>query len=655
MMAATSIEHVAHIDCPEELRDLPAWLMWRYEPGEKPGDKPRKVPYYTNGQKRYGKQGTPEDKGKLSTFAAARAAAARRKFDGVGIAVLKDWGIVALDFDHCIKSGELHPEVEAIALTSYAEYSPSGEGVRVLLRGSLFNRKSHGEPFGFETFSDKGFVTFTGNRLFPDFGIDNLTGISKPVTDLVKKRFSSSVERDAASHSNEVLGLTQVEVEQALAKIDPDCGHDDWLHVGMALHHETRGDGFEYWDEWSSASSKYPGRDALWRRWDSFGRSNDTTITAKSLLKAAGIGHNSVASPEEFAEQLEEAKEAHATGEKPLRFQFVHANQFANVKGLPWIIKGVLPKAGLAVVYGASGSGKSFAVMDMGMAIARGLDWRGRRTKPGRVAYVVAEGADGFKKRLAAYALRHGALGDDQAFYVLGASPNLREEKDAADIILGIKASGGADVVIVDTFAQVMPGANENAGEDVGKALGHCKRIHEQTGALVLLVHHSGKDATKGARGWSGLRAAADAEIEVVREGDFRCMTLTKNKDGEDGVQFPFALEVVELGHDEDMDPITSCVVVEAEMPIGKEAAQRWANGEAQELVYKVLLEFAEVQSAGIEKKAVVDEVVRLMPDPGPNKQDGRRSNASRALTTLIQKPGFPFAWELDNKSICVL
>jgi RecA-family ATPase len=105
---------------------------------------------------------------------------------------------------------------------------------------------------------------------------------------------------------------------------------------------------------------------------------------------------------------------------------------------------------------------------------------------------------------------------------VLADAPNLMEKQDALDVARAIVAAGGAQLVIVDTFAQVMPGANENAGEDVGRALAHCKGIHRATGALVLLVHHSGKDSSRGARGWSGLRAAADVELEVVRADDAR-------------------------------------------------------------------------------------------------------------------------------------
>ena len=77
----------------------------------------------------------------------------------------------------------------------------------------------------------------------------------------------------------------------------------------------------------------------------------------------------------------------------------------------------------------------------------------------------------------------------------------------------------------------------------------------------MLLIHHSGKDESKGARGWSGLRAAADAEIEVNRNGDCRTATVTKLKDGEDGVKFAFKLVPVEIGIDADGEPVRSCIV----------------------------------------------------------------------------------------------
>jgi putative DNA primase/helicase len=150
---------------PQELRELQGWLVWRFE--QSPGEpKPRKIPYWAGGGKRYGTQGAPKDRSKLVTFDVAVAAAMRNGFDGVGLAMLPDWGITALDFDHCLlPDGRFPPEVEGIVSKTYAEYSPSGMGVRAFVRGNLGDHKSRvgaAKTWGFEVFSTRGFVTVTG-------------------------------------------------------------------------------------------------------------------------------------------------------------------------------------------------------------------------------------------------------------------------------------------------------------------------------------------------------------------------------------------------------------------------------------------------------------------------------------------------------------
>lgn len=662
--------HLRNVEAPAAIRDLPAWVIWRFEaaPG---GGKPRKVPYYANGGKRHGEQGGPKDLASLVTFDAAKTAAARRGFDGVGFAPLPQFGICALDFDNCISGGKIHPQVEALLLDTYAEFSPSGQGIRLFFKGNLGNGKALRDgDFGMECFSTKGFVTFTGNAL----DITELLGntdvvapLSEAVLALHAERFGRKSEPLEADTSGEPAGLSLEQIKQCLEYIDPNCSYKEWLDVGMAIHCETGGsdEGLDIWDEWSSGGDDearrervdYPGRDALEDKWRSFGHRSGPVLTGRTLVHMANeagakISLNTPASPEEFERLVDDVQEADAT-DKPLRYVFEPVHTFSSATALPWIIKGVLPKAGLAVVYGASGSGKSFAVLDMGMAIARGVEWRGRKVKQGRVAYIVAEGADGFRKRLAAYATRNQVDLSTVPMTVLNAAPNLMEKQDAVDVVKGIKASGGADLIVVDTFAQTTPGANENAGEDVGKALGYCKRIHEATGAMVLLIHHSGKDAAKGARGWSGLRAAADAEIEVVREDTCRFLRLTKNKDGEDGLEWAFDLEVVQLGVDEDLEPITSCVVVEAQMPVvGAGPARRL--GPVEKVVNEVIQEFAQAQSEGIEIKAVLDETIRRLDPPADGKRDTRKQRARRALESLTSGDDAPYWIDPDTNTITV-
>ena len=94
-------------------------------------------------------------------------------------------------------------------------------------------------------------------------------------------------------------------------------------------------------------------------------------------------------------------------------------------------------------------------------------------------------------------------------------------------------------------------------------------RQGDLTGGLVVLIHHTGKDATKGLRGHSSLFAALDAAVEVSRDGERREWKVAKSKDGQDGDEHPFRLEVVELGEDGDGEPVTSCVIAPEEAPAG--------------------------------------------------------------------------------------
>lgn len=322
---------------------------------------------------------------------------------------------------------------------------------------------------------------------------------------------------------------------------------------------------------------------------------------------------------------------------KPTRFKAIPLGEFSRGKPPQWIIKGVLPRAELAVLFGESGSGKSFAALDMAVDIAMGTTWRGITTKPGRVVYIAAEGAGGFRKRAQAIALQRGLDVDEIPIRVIADAPNLMEKADALDVARSIHASGGADVVIVDTFAQTMPGANENAGEDVGKALAHCKGIHRATGALVMLVHHSGKDSSKGARGWSGLRAAADVELEVIRNDESRSLSVTKQKDGEDGAEFAFKLQSVVLGFDEDGEEITSCYVEHGTGTVAR-ARDRGPKGSTEKLVLTAMSDLVQVDSPFVELHDVKEAVMSQMPhDAASGKRDTRSQRIMRAIETLQQ------------------
>uniref|UniRef100_E6QQ53 Putative helicase n=1 Tax=mine drainage metagenome TaxID=410659 RepID=E6QQ53_9ZZZZ len=243
-----------------------------------------------------------------------------------------------------------------------------------------------------------------------------------------------------------------------------------------------------------------------------------------------------------------------------MRYKLLFDADLCKLPPLQWRIKKILPQTGLAAIYGASGSGKSFLVLDALQALAAGGDWFGYKTKPCNVLYCALEGEGGIAGRVSAYRIKHGATAQNIRYLVQPFS--LLDSEDITDLAQAIKAAGqGADVVVLDTLNRAAPGADENDSKSMGQIIAASKQLQTLVGGLVVLVHHTGKDASKGLRGHSSLHAALDAAIEVRRDGDNREWLIAKSKDGEDGEAHSFKLDVVELGTDEDGEPITSCAI----------------------------------------------------------------------------------------------
>lgn len=297
-----------------------------------------------------------------------------------------------------------------------------------------------------------------------------------------------------------------------------------------------------------------------------------------------------------------------------------------------WLVKGLIPRAELIVVFGPPGSGKSFLSYDIGCAVVRGHPWgfTNAKVKQGKVVYVFAEGASGARHRGEAYCRKYGAGSVPLAIIE---RPNLFGEKDPALLAKKIKDHGGADLIIIDTLNAASPGADENSGRDMTQILDHCRLLHKHTGATVVLVHHSGKDASKGARGWSGLKASADAEIEIARNGDYRTATVSKMKDGLDGVRHSFLLKPITLYMDADGDDVTSCYVEHVETMPDVPAATA-----PRGMFDKVALSTAKREMRDGEPMdcdRLIDLVMVQIPRGDTSKRDTRRQRTSRAIQKL--------------------
>lgn len=652
------------VQVPEPLRELPGWLCWRYEQfvGEA---KPRKIPYWADGTRRHGTQGGPQDRDRLTTFVAARDAASRAGFDGVGFAPLADFGYVFLDFDNCVDvHGNTPGEIEQIIGRTYAEYSPSGKGIRAALKGNLGNHKSISTPdqYGFETFSSSGFVTFTGNVL-PGcelLGYENhIAEVDQFTIDMCERRFGASASLtadpdDFMAGREPKIGLSINQMQDMLRALDPSMGRETWLRVGMALHHECEGDdtGFELWDEWSSEGETYPGTEGLRYLWESFkpaaGKRQITMASVIKMAKEAGYRPMEAAKREDVFAKAE-AIMAELPQRSSGRFSPVPIFDISERDPMGWLIKGVLPKGELGILFGASGSGKSFVALDFAFSIALGVAWRERRTMRGRVVVIAAEGGKGIGKRAKAYADHHGLdIRNLIDLQVITASPNFLDDDDISEVIAEILNVGPVDMVVIDTLAQVSPGANENTSEDMGRVLANLKLLHEAIGAMNLVVHHAGKDLSKGSRGWSGLKAAADVQIEVLRHDDgAREISVEKMKDGEDGLRWGFRLEVVDLGIDMDGDVLTSCVVVDAELPTPANDDDRKGvkrRGRVENHILEVMTLFGD-QSV-VSAIDLIEKAVEALPSPEAGKRDTRRQSVTRAINTLSREKDGPLKIE---------
>jgi putative DNA primase/helicase len=310
--------------------------------------------------------------------------------------------------------------------------------------------------------------------------------------------------------------------------------------------------------------------------------------------------------------------------------------------GTEWLVKGVIPTQGLAAIYGPSASGKTFLALDLALTLASGAKWFGHRIPRNvPVVYAPLEARGGIKLRLRAWRTARESESLPSGFRVLGESQMSILNPDDVDA-LGrciVDGVGPGAVVMLDTLHRAMSGADENSASDMGSVIEGAQQLQGLTGGLVILIHHSGKDASRGMRGSSALFAAMDAVVAVTSEGSgsHRRWTLEKSKDGEAGTGEGFKLRQVSWGLDADGEPLNSCVVEECQMQALPIKEPRGANQRtALQKVRALLAIGAETPDwKGLTKRAAVDGIAAELAEEGA--PAGRcRERASEALNALI-------------------
>jgi hypothetical protein len=230
-------------------------------------------------------------------------------------------------------------------------------------------------------------------------------------------------------------------------------------------------------------------------------------------------------------------------------WRLVDEKELLSLPDMRWLIRGILPEAGLGMIYGASGSYKSFFALDMALKLAQQKN----------VVYVVAEGETGMKKRVLAWR-KHNKIAGGNIRFVLGAV-NLFEQ-DELVFFKDTIAQYQPALVVVDTLQMCIGSANENDGRDMKIIIDGCKLLTRYVNTSVVMVHHTNKEGIYE-RGSGVLRNSADTLIKIVREDDLARVSSEKTKDDKPFPAYHLAPVTIDLGYaDDEGQPVTSLVLV---------------------------------------------------------------------------------------------
>lgn len=329
---------------------------------------------------------------------------------------------------------------------------------------------------------------------------------------------------------------------EALQGCPVDCDRDDWLLISGAFYTATEG---------LESEAK---RLADWQAWNS---SYKTDNPSKNLRDWKDFKNNSTSG--DFSTLVDMSNSANAKGwalfgsveyavpEKHERnkFYFTRWDQLETTEQA-WIIEGVIPE-GLSLLFGASGVGKSFVAISIGMSLAAGVPWLGHVIRiAGDVIYICGEGKANIKKRMMAWNAHYGRGISAIPFYVSSERVYFPEATSIAQVKRAIEALGiKPKLIIIDTFSRNFVG-NENETQDMTGFVRAIDDLKDRYGASVLIIHHTGHGEKDRARGSGALKGAMDAEylIDKTKTGQivFRC---TKMKDAEEPRDKTFELAPV--------------------------------------------------------------------------------------------------------------
>ena len=301
-----------------------------------------------------------------------------------------------------------------------------------------------------------------------------------------------------------------------------------------------------------------------------------------------------VQTPQRLLQSVETPQDQQLTPTKPR----VLVESWDSIKDEPveWLIDSIIPKKAFVALYAPPASYKSFISLDLAEAIATGRDWMGYRIpKKGAVLYICGEGHGGMGARVKACKIQNKSP-DGANLYIIRAQLNLRSSpEDFAELVNAINAliaeiDEPLEIIILDTLMRMSGGGfNENSSEDMGAFITQAGKLQELYECALMVIHHSGKDVTKGLRGHSSLLGAVDTELEIQRQdsvinsGDSSVignaiLTVSKQKDGADSIQIGIEIISIEIGMSDLGFEITTSLAIRQNQDIASSTSKGSKN-----------------------------------------------------------------------------
>jgi RecA-family ATPase len=184
------------------------------------------------------------------------------------------------------------------------------------------------------------------------------------------------------------------------------------------------------------------------------------------------------------------------------------------------LIEGVFDVGAMSALVGASGAYKTSIAVDWAGHLGTGVPWRGHSVRKGVALYLAVEGGRGIAERFEAWRQHKGINADDGDVYLIPEPIDLAHgDVDTKLLLERIASIGPVDFIVADTLSRSLAGGDENSSKDMGGFVRNCDLIRSETGAHICVLHHLGKDESRGARGHSLLKAALDTELARWSDG----------------------------------------------------------------------------------------------------------------------------------------